>query len=96
MVDPVREKAIGERAEKALRTPDLEWARDLVHGLANDVIALLAVLQDARTRADELASALWDAADANPWTHGSSIAQKACDRLGVGPPAAALPSGKPS
>lgn len=29
------------RAEKALRIPDLEWAHDLVHGLARDVLRLL-------------------------------------------------------
>jgi hypothetical protein len=37
------------RAEKALRTPDLEWARDLVHGLAEDVLALLSHLGEDPT-----------------------------------------------
>lgn len=32
---------IRQRAEKAKRTPDLEWAYDLVHGLANDVLTVL-------------------------------------------------------
>lgn len=29
--------------------------------------------------------ALVDAAEANPWTHASDIAQKACERLGIVP-----------
>lgn len=34
------------RAEKAKRTPDLEWAHDLVYGLADDVLALLAAAEE--------------------------------------------------
>lgn len=34
------------RAQKALRTPDLEWAHDLVHGLANDVLRLTARIEE--------------------------------------------------
>ena len=46
-MDPTTDRLteIRERAEKALRTPDLEWARDLVYGLANDVLALHSELQ---------------------------------------------------
>ena len=35
-------------AEKALRTPDLEWARDLVHGLVHDVLALVKAVEAAQ------------------------------------------------
>jgi hypothetical protein len=41
------------RAEKALRTPDLEWATGLVSGLASDVLALLSRLESPVTPADD-------------------------------------------
>lgn len=43
-----REQEIRERVEKAKRTPDLEWARDLVYGLADDALWLLAELEQER------------------------------------------------
>jgi hypothetical protein len=56
MPDPLntRTAEIEARARKALRTPDLEWAHDLVHGLANDSLELLAALRTAREALREI------------------------------------------
>lgn len=53
MTDLRTPEQLAESARKALRTPDLEWARELVHGLANDVLELVARLQAAERRAEE-------------------------------------------
>ena len=49
-----------ELAERALRTPDLEWAHDLVHGLAHAVLELADVV-DASGVIDDR-SVRWHAA----------------------------------
>jgi hypothetical protein len=54
--DEIREAR--ERAIRAQRTPDLEWARDMIHGLARDVLALADALEAAETRNRELEAGL--------------------------------------
>ena len=59
MSEPLLEAA-RDRALLAKRKPDLEWAQPLVHGLADDVLALEARLTEAERERDDAQDAALD------------------------------------